>query len=230
MDFSSIGAVVGLRAEARLLRGLGFRIGVGGGSQAGAEAAARRLVAEGAQALVSFGLAGGLQPALRPGKILVPREIILPTGERFATDPELSRRLGGATPHAVLGGDRVVGEKRAKNLLWKLTGAAAVDLESGAVARVAAEFGLPCAALRVICDPASRRLPPAVLAALDLDGKIALPPVLRALAANPLLLRDLLRLAADAFIARRALVRHVRGLRKIGRSAGEADQPAGRGA
>ena len=220
--------VVGLRTEARIARRLGFRVGVGGGTHAGAEAAARRLVAEGALALVSFGLSGGLQPPLRHGKILIPREILLWSGERYATDPALSLWLGGVTPHAVLGGDKVVGEIRAKNLLWKLTGAAAVDLESGAVAKVAAEFGLPCAALRVICDPAGRRLPRAALAALDHAGKIAVWQVLRALAVNPLQLRGLLRLAADAFIARRALIRHVRALRKTRKSAGEADQTAGR--
>jgi adenosylhomocysteine nucleosidase len=227
LDSSPIGVVVGLRAEARLARRLGFRVAVGGGTRAGAEAAARLLVAEGAQALVSFGLSGGLQPPLRCGKILVPGEIRFETGERLPTDPALSQLLGGTTEHAILGGDRVVGEPQAKRLLWKLTGAAAVDLESGAIARVAAEYGLPCAALRVICDPAGRRLPSAALAGLDQKGKITVRPVLRALAARPWQIGNLLRLAADAFIARRALTRHLRALRR-GRSAGEADQPAGR--
>lgn len=236
----SIGIVTGLPAEARLLRGLAFRVAIGGGSPAGAEAAARRLVGDGALALVSFGLSGGLQPGLRPGEILIPGEIRLVSGERFPTDPALSRRLGGATAifNAILGGDRVAGDPDEKQRLWRLTGAAAVDLESGAVASVAAEYGLPCAALRVICDPANRRLPPAALAALDHGGNIAIGAMLRALAADPWQITGLLGLAADAFAARRALIRHVRALQPdtrsadrtaARRSAGEADKPAERG-
>ena len=237
----SIGIVTGLPAEARLLRGLAFRVAIGGGSPAGAEAAARRLVGDGALALVSFGLSGGLQPGLRPGEILIPGEIRLVSGERFPTEPALSRRLGGATTHVILGGDRVAGDPDEKLRLWRLTGAAAGDLESGAVASVAAEYGLPCAALRVICDPANRRLPPAALAALDHGGNIAIGAMLRALAADPWQITGLLALAADAFAARRALIRHVRALQPDGcgarsadrtaarRSAGEADKPAERG-
>ncbi len=188
---------------------MGFRVGVGGGTAAGAEAAARKLVADGALGLVSIGLAGGLQPLLRAGKILVPGEIVLQSGQRFPTDPRLCRLLGGATPHAILGGDRVIADKREKKVLWTLTGAAAVDLESGAVARVAAEFGLPCAALRVVCDVATRNLPPAALAALSQNGKVELETVLKALAGNPLQIPNLIGVAGDAFIARRALVRYL---------------------
>ena len=60
-----------MQTEARLARRLGFRIATGGGTRDGAETAARLLVAEGALALVSFGLAGGLQPPLHSGKVLV---------------------------------------------------------------------------------------------------------------------------------------------------------------
>ena len=213
-----------MQTEARLARRLGFRIATGGGTRDGAETAARLLVAEGALALVSFGLAGGLQPPLHSGKVLVPREIILRTGERFATDASLSAQLGGVTPHVLLGGDRIVGEPQAKRLLWKITGASAVDVESGAVAQVATEFGLPFAALRVICDPAGQRLPPAAMAALDSGGRISIGALLGSIARSPSQLADLLRLAGHAFIARTALTRHVRKLRK---SSGKANQLAG---
>ncbi len=50
-----LGVITGLEAEARLARRLG-RTEPGGGTPAGAEAAAERLVAAGATALISFGL------------------------------------------------------------------------------------------------------------------------------------------------------------------------------
>jgi adenosylhomocysteine nucleosidase len=102
-----------------------------------------------------------------------------------------------------------------KRRLRQETGAATLDLESGAVVRVATGHGLAFAALRVICDPAERDLPPAALAALDASGAIALARVARSVIARPGQLPALLRLAADATAARRALARRVAAIAAV---------------
>src|SRR3712207_2397214 len=56
--------------------------------------------------------------------------------------------------------------------LHSRTGAALVDLESLAVARVCRDHGRPFAVLRAVADPAERALPPAALAGLDEAGRI----------------------------------------------------------
>jgi len=201
---SDPGFVVGLAAEARLLRSLGWPVAIGGGTARGAWLAAERLVSGGITALISFGLAGGLDPALRAGRLLVPRDIIT-CSQRLPTDPGLSERLGGVSIPLLLGARDAVAGAAAKAALFAATGAAAVDLESGAVARVAADHGLPFAALRAICDPAERDLPPAALIALDQHGAIGLARVLGSVVAHPTQLPGLLALAADAAAARRAL-------------------------
>ncbi len=160
-----LGIVVGLAAEARIARRLG-EVGIGGGLPAGAEAAAEALVAGGATALLSFGLAGGLDPNLRPGDIVVP-VVVLEDGRRYPTDDALCRGLGGSTAGMLFAADSIVADAGTKRALSERTGASAVDLESGAVARVAQRHRLPFAALRAICDPATRSLPPAALIALD---------------------------------------------------------------
>lgn len=200
--------VVGLNAEARLARRLGVPVFIGGGTAAGAEAASRRAITAGADALVSLGLAGGLDPTLRPGALLVP-EAVLSRGQSIATDVTLSRWLGGTTPLRILGADGIAADATAKHLLWQDSGAAALDLESGAVARAAVERSLPFAVLRVICDPAERDLPPAALAALDSLGAIGLARVLASVLAHPGQMPALRALAADAATARRALARWI---------------------
>ena len=233
MDSRSLGIIVGMQAEARFVgtaaHHMGFRIAVGGGTATGAEEAARRLVAEGALGLVSIGLSGGLQPSLPAGRVLIPTAIVLETGQRIPTDPELNQLLGGPTPHTILGRDQVAVDVLTKKILWTRTGGAAVDMESGSVARVAVEFGLPCAAIRVICDPANRQLPPAAVTALDSGGKIRLWTILQAVATQPSQVPSLIGLATDAFAARRAIIRHLWSL-KPDHSAGKPDQPASRAA
>jgi adenosylhomocysteine nucleosidase len=205
----SVGVVVGLAAEARIARRLGWLVAVGGGTAAGAKTAARSLADAGVDALVSFGLAGGLDPALRPGALIVPSAVIA-GALHHPTDPGLSRALGGATPHAVLDAGTVVSSVAAKLSLRDRTSAAAVDLESGAVACVAIARGVPFAVLRAICDPAERVLPPAALAALDAHGAIGAWRVIASLVTRPGQLPALLVLAGDAAAARRSLVARVR--------------------
>jgi adenosylhomocysteine nucleosidase len=202
-----LGVVTGLTAEARIVGRLGV-VAAGGGQRAGAEAAAERLVAQGATALLSFGLAGGLDPALRPGALVIPAAV-LDSGERLSTAPTLTALLGGATTALLLQGERVLATAAAKAAAFAATSAAAVDLESGAVARAAARHGLPFAVLRAVCDPAGRPLPPAALAALDSAGAIGLWRVLASVLARPGQVPGLLALAADAARARAALTARV---------------------
>jgi len=202
----TLGIVTGLAAEARLASPLGLAL-AGGGLPHGAEAAAEWLVAQNVDGLLSLGLAGGLDPALRPGDVVLPIAV-LEGGRRYATDPQLSARFG-ACGGVLLAGTAVVAEAREKARLFATTGAVAIDLESGAVARVAARHGLPFAVLRAICDPAGRSLPPAALAALDQAGTIGLWRVLASVARHPGQMPLLIALGRDAAAARAALRRRV---------------------
>lgn len=202
--------VVGLEAEARIARWLGLPVEVGGGGAEGATVAAGRLVASGAHALISFGLCGGLRPDLTAGELLVPTVILCDDGARFETNAALNSYLGGATPHIMLAGSRILSRACEKAAMWRETGAAAVDLESGAVARAAVAHGLAHACLRAVCDPAGDDLPPAAVAALDGAGRIRGGAVAWSVLSHPSQLGALIALAANAAAARRALMRRVR--------------------
>ena len=194
-----------MTTEARIAARLGGLVQTGGGTPAGAEAAASHLIGEGATALVSFGLAGGLDPALRPGMVIMPSVVLAP-GAQWRTSLELAERFGGLTGHAILAGAEIAATAAAKRQLRVETGADAIDLESGAVARVAEAHGLPFVVVRAMCDPVERDLPQAALIALDAHGSIGLLNVLRSVLAHPLQIPTLLAIACDAARARRALL------------------------
>ena len=209
-----IGIVVGLAAEAKIAAPFGARTAVGGGTAVGAASAASALAPH-VSALISFGLAGGLDPALRPGALLVPATVLAEDG-RWDADPILTARLGGPTPGALFGDGAILATAAAKAALHARTGAVAVDLESAAVARIAARHGMPFAVLRAVCDPAGRGLPRAALAALDGQGRIGPLRVAAAIVARPGDIPGLIALGRDAARARLALVTRVRGIGRLG--------------
>ena len=209
------GIVVGLAAEARLARGLGGEIAVGGGGSAGAFSAATRLVANGVDGLISFGLAGGLSPGLIAGAVVVPEGVVAASGARWLTDAALAARLGQPFGWVLAAPDILV-TRAAKRQAWDRSGALAVDLESGAVAKVAADHGLPFAVLRTVCDPADRDLPPAAITALDAAGRIRPAALAYSLLRHPRQLPGLIALGREAGLARAALLAQVAAVGRIG--------------
>ena len=102
---------------------------------------------------MSFGIAGGLDPALSPGRLIVATAVIDGQGGKIechgAWRDELIAALASLSPLAapLAGRDGAIVTVAEKALLHARHGAAAVDMESHAVARVAARAGLPFAAV-----------------------------------------------------------------------------------
>lgn len=201
--------VVGLAFEARIAADCGLPV-ICSGDGRQLTPNLKRAIATGCTGLVSFGVAGGLDPKLKPGTCVVGSAIV--TGDvRHETDRSWSQKLLEAMPgavHGVLAGVATPvctpADKRALN---RETGALAVDTESHVVADAAAGHGLPMAAIRVIADPAHRGLPHAALTAIRADGSTDVLAVLRSVMRRPHQLPALLRTALDARAARATLLR-----------------------
>ena len=221
---SEVGVVAALKAEARTLGpaakrsdGLwtlsdGALLAVSGIGGELAATAARSLVQAGAASLMSFGLAGGLDPSLAAGCVVLPNEVISRDGLSFLTAAPWREQL-----HGVIARDRPVASGKLlsipqpidaiadKAAAFRETGAAAVDMESFAIAQVAADHRLPFIAVRVIVDTAVDVLPRAVLAASG-GGEVNIRRLIGGLAATPLDLIALLRLARRYRAATRSLI------------------------
>ncbi|QHC35113.1 hypothetical protein [Komagataeibacter xylinus] len=207
--FSRLGIVVGMEAEAALIRPFlpHARFGLSGATLSGARQAVLDLLEGGVDALLSFGLAAGLDPALQPGAVVVPHNVLV-NGERLPAAPALLSWLG-AERADVVGGDLlhsdvIVTAATRKMALYRETGCVALDMESGVVAEMAAARKVPFAVLRVVCDPAERTLPPAAVVALRPDGSLAVGALARSIACNPFQIPALIRVGRDAGLARAA--------------------------
>ena len=225
---SVTGIVAALTAEARTLRAVQTGqppVAAGTGtistlpdgnlliiSGMGPEAATRAswaLVAAGAQGLVSFGLAGALDPGLGAGAVLLPQAVTDGT-DTLAATCDLWRGSLAALPHSSVGGTLLsvaqpLSTRAAKSLAWSRTGARAVDMESFAIGRVAREAGIKFAVARVIIDTAADGVPPSVVRATDPYGEVAYPRLLAGLLRDPAEVFALLGLAQRYRIAMRSL-------------------------
>jgi adenosylhomocysteine nucleosidase len=220
---NAVGVVAALAAEARALGPVVKRIGdvgclgdgtllaVSGMGQAAAGLATGRLIEAGATALLSFGLAGGLDPELAAGSVVFPREVISRDGARFPTSVAWRERLTAVmlkqrpvAGGALLTSARAIDAVADKAAAFRETGAVAVDMESLAVAQVAARHRLPFIVVRVIVDTAEDVLPRAVVAASQ-GGQVRIWRLIGGLALAPAELFALIRLASRYRAATRSL-------------------------
>ncbi len=204
--------VTGLVQEARIAAGPGMAVICSSSSPTQLRALLTVVDPNTIRGVISFGVAGGLDPTLRSGDVVVATEVLagdtrwlagLALNEELIASVALGRRR--VVRGRLAGAEQVVGARALKAALHLQTGAAAVDMESHIAAAYAAEAGLPFAALRVISDPASRALPALAMAAIKPNGAIDLRKVLRGVARDPSSLRALVSTGIDFNRALRSL-------------------------
>jgi len=207
-----LGVVTGLASEAVVATALlgeddfPARVLCAGASAGRAAVLARQLVDAGVNGLLSFGIAGAVDPRLQSGELIVAKEVISDDAERYACDPDWQEALRSALAEAqqscrrgtILGSNRLRREPGDKQALFAGTGCLAVDMESGAVAAIAAEAGLPFLAVRAVADRARDALPALVEDAVLPDGRAAVGRTLTALIRHPSQLPATLRLARQS--------------------------------
>ena len=188
-------------------RALGIAIGTGGG-------AAHVIAEHHPRLVISCGFSGALDPALRPGDVVLASSVCDEDGRTIAVaeaDRLIARRaLLGPAEGEILCATRVAATALEKRALAR-PGRLAIDLETWAIATAAREAGIPWLAVRVILDPLDRELPAFVR---DTRANYT-PAAVRHALRGPRAALDLARLARDARIASYSLERAVRRIAPV---------------
>lgn len=167
-------------------------------------------------AVYSFGVAGGLDRALRPGELLVSTGVTVQRtdtdmpaiGNAWAADPNLlaavqasalQSELGRIREGVFLGSDFEARDNPHANsdTIRDISDAAIIDNESHIAAEFAHKHHLPFLAVRAVSDFVSRQLPPAALIALKPDGSPNIAAIVKSLLLHPRQLPALIRTARD---------------------------------
>lgn len=214
-----IGVVTGLKFEARLLETAARRADLAtpflvasGLGETAARDAAEVLLQNGATALLSFGLAGGLDPSLRCGTVLAPGQVIMAQAESLPCDDALLAYLYPRALHntsheraPLAHAPHVLATVADKTALRATTRACAADMESSGVGKAARAAGVPFAVLRVIADEAGEDLPSIALKAADPDGSVRALRAIRLAVRHPWQIPGLIRLGRSTARATRVL-------------------------
>ena len=184
---SSIGVVIALTREARMFAldlpeanevvrvDPQLLVCVGGVGGACAQAAAQLLLARGASALMSWGVAAALVTDLKSGSLLLPRTVIGCEGAVFPVDISWHgrlRELASFDVRSIAEARSILATSAQKRAFGDTTQAVAADMESAAVARVAQQAGVPFLVVRAIADDCEMALPAWLMRCMDVRGRV----------------------------------------------------------
>ncbi len=201
----------GLRAKAEGARGRPFveatvagrsvvLVATGDGAANAARVAAELLCQRPIAGLIVVGVSGALSPALETGSLIVARRVVQVDVPVPVPDPrwvEQVRGCGGVEVGTVLSAPKLLCTRVSKAAAYAGLGngePAVVDLETAALARVAADHGVPYIALRAISDTAEEDLPLDFNRYCDESGRVDRVRVAGAAVLRPGLIAPLWRL------------------------------------
>ena len=206
---SSVGIVVALASEARALTtntvhteritplANGAALWLSGMGPTAARIAAQGLADKGITALATFGVAGALEAGLRSGTLFCPERVVDVDDNDYTLNSawriRLLQRLAEARlvvrdTESLLSVPMPLLTTAAKIAAHDCYAAAAVDMESAAVAAVARERNLPFMALRAIVDEIGDTIPAALHESVDTWGRPRPLKLIATLSGHPSLL------------------------------------------
>nr|VFK53908.1 MAG: adenosylhomocysteine nucleosidase [Candidatus Kentron sp. TUN]VFK55011.1 MAG: adenosylhomocysteine nucleosidase [Candidatus Kentron sp. TUN]VFK55789.1 MAG: adenosylhomocysteine nucleosidase [Candidatus Kentron sp. TUN] len=155
--------------------------------------AAQFLIDSKVDALVSWGSAGALDPVLIPGDIVLPVNVINYVDKKQYRVNErwhaaLKTKLDINTTYSagsIVSTQDVQHSPQKKTNLYQAIEAAAVDMESAAIAAVASKEKKPFIVIRSISDTAAMQLPKSAINGTDEYGRVSIIALFAGLMKNP---------------------------------------------
>jgi len=217
-----LGVVTGLASEAAVVSAMlddatpPVQVVCAGANTARAAALSRDLVSQGCTALMSFGIAGAVSPDLDSGDLVIPDDVLIDDVDEdgqmrdiCACDQGWLGGLQAALAEArlpysggmLIGSAKLWRDAKDKEAVHEITEAVAIDMESGAVAAVAAEARLSFLAVRAAADRARASLPVLVENAVGPDGRPKIGHAIASLIRRPSEIPATLRLARRSELA-----------------------------
>jgi nucleoside phosphorylase len=174
------------------------------GTQAATDATEQLLRLTGVDHVVVVGVAGGVEPDIRIGDVVVPEVVVMAsTGTEYRPAPlgEVTLRGRLLTTAVLATGPEVLARLREQQVT-------AVDMETASVAAVCQREGVPWTAFRAISDRLVDNIVDDSFTGLaNADGTPRVGPMLRYVIKRPARIRGMVKLSRDISVATAAAAR-----------------------
>lgn len=141
-----------------------------------AKEAAHALISSGAKRLISWGTCAALQPQWYSGQLLLGNDVDeYPCHEALVAELENTLRSIPFERTSFTQAAQLLHTNEHKQELFQETQAGAADMESYAIAKLAAERDIPFAIVRAVADTATMPLPSYLHKTQNADGFISIP-------------------------------------------------------
>ncbi|MBL8686939.1 MAG: hypothetical protein JNK86_05685 [Alphaproteobacteria bacterium] len=204
--------IVGLQSEAKILRQYGYhQIGISGGDLLIAQKTTEFFIQKQAKGIISFGFAGGLDPSIPVGGIIIPTAIRTIDNLLFEVHRNWRKKIihlmAGIRIYSgtMLGSDNPIIEKKIKADIYHKFGTIAVDMESHVVASICNKNDVPFCAIRVVIDTANTSLSKQTADIMQKDGSISVSRAIKTILNYPRALKELMILGKQYHHAYRQL-------------------------
>ena len=155
-------------------------------------AGTEKLISQGVDLIISFGIAGALDPRLKSGSIIISTQVLTPLYKRIPCNPSLGIKIfklkknkSGVYFRPVIGSNYPITNKTEKKKIFKDSGAAAVDMETHIAAKIAQKKGIPFLAVRSICDTTDQNLPDFIATNIENKKKLNILKILELIVKKP---------------------------------------------
>jgi adenosylhomocysteine nucleosidase len=179
-------------------------VATGIGTQAATDATEQLLRLTGVDHVVVVGVAGGVEPDIRIGDVVVPEVVVMAsTGTEYRPAPlgEVTLRGRLLTTAVLATGPEVLARLREQQVT-------AVDMETASVAAVCQRKGVPWTAFRAISDRLVDNIVDDSFTGLaNADGTPRVGPMLRYVIKRPARIRGMVKLSRDISVATAAAAR-----------------------
>ena len=174
--------------------------------------AAKLLISQKVELLISWGSAAGLSPKVAGGDLIIPRSVkvddkIYNTHGLFNNEL-LAQIPGGVRVHQgpICESSNLLSSVESKKQLFESNQCLAADMESGALAELANEKNIPFSVIRTVSDPVNLKLPRAVLAGMGPNGQFQMRNFLKIALVHPWEWWSIIKLAWNFKKARKTLI------------------------
>ena len=203
------GVIVGVKEEYKIINRYKVLAKIGYGKVNAINAT--RELGKKVDCIVSFGFAGSVDPNLKNGHVIIPKNLITYNKKKIKLSLKyrsiIKKKLKKICPNEndLISVDEIINKKKIKTHLFNKFNVSSIDMESEAISQTSSDLEIPCIILRVILDDTIFSIPEFIKRNTNHEGKLNYTKLFIDLIKEPIQIFQFFKLIKYYFVAKNKL-------------------------